>query len=81
MRDFPAPRRAESILEALGADTDFRQAVIGDLAVVATAVTPDGRATDEWLAILGTRLTPARYDSVARLQNAMSPEENRAGRR
>jgi DNA-binding transcriptional LysR family regulator len=32
MSDSSAPRRAELILEALGADTDFRDAVIGDLA-------------------------------------------------
>ncbi len=32
MSDFSAPRRAELILETLGADTDFRDVVIGDLA-------------------------------------------------
>jgi hypothetical protein len=32
MSDSPVPRRAERLLEALGADTDFREWVIGDLA-------------------------------------------------
>ena len=32
MNDSSAPHRTELILEALGADTDFREAVIGDLA-------------------------------------------------
>ncbi|MGH7500221.1 MAG: permease prefix domain 2-containing transporter [Longimicrobiales bacterium] len=32
MNDSTAPRRAERLLEALGAETDFREHVIGDLA-------------------------------------------------
>ncbi len=32
MTDLPAPRRVERVLEAFGADTEFRDAVIGDLA-------------------------------------------------
>jgi hypothetical protein len=42
---------------------------------VVTAVTSDGRATDDWLAILRTRLDPARYDSVASLKKLLAPEE------
>ncbi len=45
-----------------------------DLAVV-TAVSDDGHATGDWLAILRTRLTLARYDSVAPLQPSLTSDE------
>jgi len=43
--------------------------------VVVTAVTPDGHATEDWLAILRTRLSPAQYDSIAPLQKTLAPDE------
>jgi hypothetical protein len=43
--------------------------------VVVTAVTVDGHATGDWLAILRKRLTPARYDSVAPLQHSLTSDE------
>jgi|GEM_PF-2114020 len=43
--------------------------------VVVTAVTQEGHATDDWLAILRTRLSPAQYDSIAPLQKALAPDE------
>lgn len=43
--------------------------------VVVTAVTQKGHATDDWLAILRTRLSPAQYDSIAPLQKALAPDE------
>src|SRR4030095_16091369 len=43
--------------------------------VVVTAVTHDGHATEDWLAILRTRLSPAQYDSIAPLQKTLAPDE------
>jgi hypothetical protein len=43
--------------------------------VVVTAVTHDGHATQDWLAILRTRLSPAQYDSIAPLQKSLAPDE------
>jgi hypothetical protein len=43
--------------------------------VVVTAVTRDGRSTDDWLAILRSRLDTAQYDSVAALRKLLAPEE------
>jgi len=43
--------------------------------VVVTAVTHDGHATEDWLAILRTRLSPAQYDSIAPLKKTLAPDE------
>ena len=43
--------------------------------VVLTAVTQDGHATEDWLAILRNRLSPAQYDSIAPLQKTLAPDE------
>ena len=43
--------------------------------VVVSAVTQDGHASEDWLAILRTRLSPAQYDSIAPLQRTLVPDE------
>src|SRR4029450_8657805 len=43
--------------------------------VVVTAVTHDGHATEDWLAILRTRRSPAPDDPLSPVQNALAPDE------
>ena len=61
-------------LATLVSSSLFGQAPQLNLEVV-TAVTSDGHATDDWLAILRSRLDEARYDSVAPLRKLLAPEE------
>jgi hypothetical protein len=42
---------------------------------VISGVADDGRATDEWLAILRQRLAPDRYDSVAGIRKPLTTQE------
>jgi hypothetical protein len=60
MNDSSAPRVAESMLEALGADSDFRDDVIGDLAEeFATRLRIDGRiAARRWYLRESVRVAP-----------------------
>jgi hypothetical protein len=60
MTTLPAPRLAERLLEALGADTDFREAVIGDLAEeFELRVSWDGApAARRWYYREGLRIAP-----------------------
>ena len=43
--------------------------------VVVSGVTHEGHATEDWLAILRTRLSPAQYDSIVPLQKTLTADE------
>lgn len=60
MTDFLVPRRTERLLESLGANTDFREAVMGDLAEeFALRASLDGeRAARRWYHRESLRVTP-----------------------
>ena len=59
-RDLPVPRRMEQLLEALGADTEFRDAVLGDLAEeFAIRASADGEdAARSWYYSESLRVAP-----------------------
>jgi hypothetical protein len=42
---------------------------------VVSGVTPEGRATGQWLVMVRKRLPDARYDSVASIRKPLTPEE------
>ena len=60
MSDLPVPRRMERLLESFGADTEFRDAVIGDLAEeFAIRAKEDGaRAARRWYRREALRVAP-----------------------
>jgi hypothetical protein len=63
MSDSLAPRTAERLLEAIGADTEFRDSVIGDLAKefgINAATMIGGTITGGVLRILRSVRAPAR---------------------